>query len=224
MYIINLSTGPFWKSRWWESFLSIKVMIIIIAYFVYQNRRLKSSKANPENKSKDRNNTKYIYENPDKIKDDANKWKMNCYHYIWNVWNIIYSRVYIALPDLGMFDVCYSHNFKSTTDFLLSFNEYFRLFCFASLVHLLFRFHNAYLNWSPQLKKMFSMLLLVIFLLLQGTFSLVYNMHLYFMCLQICIHFLAEVQACHSFFSKYWFLKFAVCLLGLCCYVTNWPS
>ena len=48
------------------------ISIAIIAYITYQNRRLKSSKANPENKSKDRNNSKDIYENPDKIQDDAN--------------------------------------------------------------------------------------------------------------------------------------------------------
>ena len=48
------------------------ILLVILAYFIYQNRRLKSSKANPENKSKDRNNSKDIYENPDKIQDDAN--------------------------------------------------------------------------------------------------------------------------------------------------------
>jgi flagellar basal body-associated protein FliL len=48
------------------------ISFVIIAYFIYQNRRLKSSASNPENKSKDRNNSKDIYENPDKIQDDAN--------------------------------------------------------------------------------------------------------------------------------------------------------
>ena len=48
------------------------ISFAIIAYLIYQNRRLKSSKSNPENKSKDRNNSKDIYENPDKIQDDAN--------------------------------------------------------------------------------------------------------------------------------------------------------
>jgi hypothetical protein len=48
------------------------ISFAIIAYLIYQNRRPKSLKANPENKSKDRNNSKDIYENPDKIKDDAN--------------------------------------------------------------------------------------------------------------------------------------------------------
>ena len=48
------------------------ISFVIIAYLTYQNRRLKSSKANPENKSRDRNNSKDIYENPDKIQDDAN--------------------------------------------------------------------------------------------------------------------------------------------------------
>ena len=48
------------------------ISFAIIAYLIYQNRRRKSSKANPENKSKDRNNSKDIYENPDKIQDDAN--------------------------------------------------------------------------------------------------------------------------------------------------------
>jgi hypothetical protein len=48
------------------------ISFVIIAYLTYQNRRPKSLKANPENKSKDRNNSKDIYENPDKIQDDAN--------------------------------------------------------------------------------------------------------------------------------------------------------
>jgi Na+-transporting methylmalonyl-CoA/oxaloacetate decarboxylase gamma subunit len=48
------------------------ILLVILAYFIYQIRRLKSLKANPENKSRDRNNSKDIYENPDKIKDDAN--------------------------------------------------------------------------------------------------------------------------------------------------------
>ena len=46
------------------------ISFVIIAYFIYQIRRLKSSKANSENKSKDRNISKDIYENPDKIKDE----------------------------------------------------------------------------------------------------------------------------------------------------------
>jgi hypothetical protein len=45
---------------------------LIIAYLIYQNRRLKSIKENSENKSKDKNNFKGIYENPDKVKEDAN--------------------------------------------------------------------------------------------------------------------------------------------------------
>ena len=48
------------------------ISFAIIAYLIFQNRRRKSSKANPENKSKDRNNSKDIYENPDKVQDDAN--------------------------------------------------------------------------------------------------------------------------------------------------------
>ena len=48
------------------------ISLVIIAYLTYQNRRPKSLKANPEDKSRDRNNSKDIYENPDKIKDDAN--------------------------------------------------------------------------------------------------------------------------------------------------------
>jgi hypothetical protein len=47
-------------------------VVINIAYFIYQNRRLKSSKAKPQSKSKDRNNSKDIYENPDNIENDAN--------------------------------------------------------------------------------------------------------------------------------------------------------
>ncbi len=52
---------------------------MIIAYLIHENRRLKSSKENSENKSKERNNSKDIYENPEKVKDDGimNKWKMN---------------------------------------------------------------------------------------------------------------------------------------------------
>jgi FtsZ-interacting cell division protein ZipA len=46
------------------------ILLVILAYFIYQNRRRKSSKANPENKSKDKNNSEDIYENPDN--DDAN--------------------------------------------------------------------------------------------------------------------------------------------------------
>jgi hypothetical protein len=45
------------------------ISFVIIAYFIYQIRRLKSSKASPENKSKDRNNSKEIDENPG---NDAN--------------------------------------------------------------------------------------------------------------------------------------------------------
>jgi uncharacterized membrane protein len=48
------------------------ILLVIVAYFIYQSRRFKSSKANPENKSEDRNNSKDICENPDKIQDDAN--------------------------------------------------------------------------------------------------------------------------------------------------------
>ena len=47
------------------SAIFVIILLAIIAYFIYQNRRLKSSKANPENKSKDRNNSQDIYENPD---------------------------------------------------------------------------------------------------------------------------------------------------------------
>ena len=46
---------------------------MIIAYLIYRIRRLKSSKENrADNKSKERNDSKDIYENPDKVKDDAN--------------------------------------------------------------------------------------------------------------------------------------------------------
>ena len=48
----------------------VVILLVILAYFIYQNRRLKSSKANPESKSKDRNNSKEIGGNPDN--DDAN--------------------------------------------------------------------------------------------------------------------------------------------------------
>jgi hypothetical protein len=52
--------------------LLIISVVINIGYFIYQNRRNKSSKANPENESRDRSNSKDIYENPDKIKDNVN--------------------------------------------------------------------------------------------------------------------------------------------------------
>ncbi len=49
------------------------ILCVILAYFIYQNRRLKSSKENPaDNKSKERNDSNDIYEDPDKVKDDAN--------------------------------------------------------------------------------------------------------------------------------------------------------
>jgi hypothetical protein len=92
----------------------------------------------------------------------------------------LYSRVYIALRDLGMFDICYSWNFKSTTDFLLSFNEYFCYFAsprrFISSSAFITR---TWIEVLPQSNKMFSkcfhfVILTVIFLLLQGMFSVVY--------------------------------------------------
>ena len=46
------------------------ILLVILAYFIYQNRRRKSLKANPENKSEDKNNSEEIDENPDN--DDAN--------------------------------------------------------------------------------------------------------------------------------------------------------
>ena len=48
------------------------ISLLVIAYFIYEIRRLKSSKENSENKSKGGNNFKEIYENPDKVKEDAN--------------------------------------------------------------------------------------------------------------------------------------------------------
>ena len=48
------------------------ISLLINAYLIWQNRRLKSSKENSENKSKGGNNFKEIYENPDKVKEDAN--------------------------------------------------------------------------------------------------------------------------------------------------------
>ena len=50
----------------------LAMSLVILAYFIYKIHRLKSSKANPENKRKDRNNSKDIYENPDKVEDDVN--------------------------------------------------------------------------------------------------------------------------------------------------------
>ena len=49
------------------------VSFVIIAYLIYQNRRLKSSKANLDNnKDKERNNSQDIHENPETVKDDGN--------------------------------------------------------------------------------------------------------------------------------------------------------
>ena len=48
----------------------VVILLVILAYFIYQNRRRKSLKANPENKSEDKNNSEEIDENPDN--DDAN--------------------------------------------------------------------------------------------------------------------------------------------------------
>ncbi len=48
------------------------ISFVIIAYLIYQNRRLKSSKENPENKDKERNNSQDIHENPETVKDDGN--------------------------------------------------------------------------------------------------------------------------------------------------------
>ena len=47
------------------------ILCVTLAYFIHQNRQLKSH-SSPENQSKDRNNSKDIYENPDKVKDDGN--------------------------------------------------------------------------------------------------------------------------------------------------------
>ena len=97
-----------------------------------------------------------------------------------------------------MFDICYSRNFKSTTDFTSSSNEYF---CYFSSPHW-FNSCSAFIRGTwievlPQLNKMFSkcfyfVILTVIFLLLQGTFSVVYNTYLHFMCFQTRSHFRAE--------------------------------
>ena len=48
------------------------ILCVILAYFIYRIRRLKLPKENSENKSKERNNSKDIYENPEKVKDDGN--------------------------------------------------------------------------------------------------------------------------------------------------------
>ena len=50
--------------------IPLVISFVIIAYFIYQIRRLKSSKANSKNRSKDRNNSEEIDENPGN--DDAN--------------------------------------------------------------------------------------------------------------------------------------------------------
>ena len=48
------------------------ISFLIIACLIYQIRRLKSSKENSENNRKEKNYSKGIYENPDKLKDDGN--------------------------------------------------------------------------------------------------------------------------------------------------------
>ena len=48
----------------------LAIALVIIAYFIYQNRRLKSLKATSKNNSNERNNPKDIYENP--VKDEEN--------------------------------------------------------------------------------------------------------------------------------------------------------
>ena len=48
----------------------LAIALVIIAYFIYQNRRFKSLKANPENRNNETNVSKDIYEIP--AKDDGN--------------------------------------------------------------------------------------------------------------------------------------------------------
>ena len=48
------------------------ISFLIIACLIHQIRRLKSSKENSENNRKEKNYSKGIYENPDKLKDDGN--------------------------------------------------------------------------------------------------------------------------------------------------------
>ena len=48
------------------------ISFVIIAYLICQIRRFKSSKENPENKDKERNNSQDIHENPATVKDDGN--------------------------------------------------------------------------------------------------------------------------------------------------------
>ena len=51
------------------------VSCVTLAYFIHQNRRLKSQPSS-DDQSKGRNYSKDIYENPDKVKDDGNYEKM----------------------------------------------------------------------------------------------------------------------------------------------------
>ena len=46
------------------------ISLAITAYFIYENRRSKSLKENPENKNKEKNYSKDIYENS--VKNDEN--------------------------------------------------------------------------------------------------------------------------------------------------------
>ena len=66
--------------KWLAGIIVLIILLVILcailAYFIYHIRRLKSSKTNLENQSKNKNNSKEIYENPDKDKDDGNYEKM----------------------------------------------------------------------------------------------------------------------------------------------------
>ena len=46
------------------------ISLAITAYLIYESRRSKSLKENPEKKNKEKNDSKDIYENP--VKDDGN--------------------------------------------------------------------------------------------------------------------------------------------------------
>ena len=50
--------------------IMLAITLVSNAYFIYQNRRLKSLKATSENNSNERNDSKDIYENP--VKDEEN--------------------------------------------------------------------------------------------------------------------------------------------------------
>ncbi len=72
----NFHTGAEDRKIYFAGIIVLTILLVIsfviIAYVICQNRRLKSSKANPENKSKERNISTVIEENPYSNNGDGN--------------------------------------------------------------------------------------------------------------------------------------------------------